>query len=78
MVSNKKTRAIFINLSIKVARKFGFNGLGLDWEFLANKVDMSNLALLFKEWQKALVNKPSQVANHVSYSLMRYVMYQNL
>ncbi|XP_075651625.1 class V chitinase CHIT5a-like [Castanea sativa] len=57
MVSNKKTCAIFINLSIKVARKFSFNGLDLDWEFPTNKVDMSNLALLFKEWQKALVNE---------------------
>ena len=45
MVSNKKTRAIFINSSIKVARKFSFNGLDLDWEFPANKVDMSNLAI---------------------------------
>ncbi|KAL0016504.1 hypothetical protein SO802_003573 [Lithocarpus litseifolius] len=57
MVSNKKTRAIFINSGIKIAQKFGFNGLDLDWEFPANKVDMSNLALLFNEWQKALVNE---------------------
>ena len=57
MVSNKKTSAIFTNSSIKVAQKFSFNGLDLDWEFLANKVDMSNLALLFKERQKALVNE---------------------
>lgn len=57
MVRNKKTCSIFINLSIKVARKFSFNGLDLDWEFPTNKVDMSNLVLLFKEWQKALVNE---------------------
>ncbi|KAK9990041.1 hypothetical protein SO802_025026 [Lithocarpus litseifolius] len=57
MVGNRKTRAIFVNLSIKVARKFRFNGLDLDWEFPANKVDRSNFALLFTEWQKTIMNE---------------------
>ena len=41
MVSHKQTRAIFISSTIQVARKFGFNGLDLDWEFPADKVGTS-------------------------------------
>ncbi|XP_061363894.1 class V chitinase CHIT5-like [Gastrolobium bilobum] len=55
MASNKRNREIFINSTIHVAREYGFNGLDLDWEFPADEKDMSNLALLYEEWHKALV-----------------------
>ncbi|KAA8521670.1 hypothetical protein F0562_012340 [Nyssa sinensis] len=57
MASNNLTRAIFINSTIEVARKYGFDGVDLDWEFPANDKDMSNLALLFKQWREALENE---------------------
>ncbi|KAJ7966243.1 chitinase-3-like protein 1 [Quillaja saponaria] len=57
MASTKHTREIFINSTVEVARKFGFDGVDLDWEFPANDQDMSNLALLFKEWSIALHNE---------------------
>lgn len=55
MASSKQNRASFINSTIHVARKYEFNGLDLDWEWPGDEKDMSNLALLLKEWYKALV-----------------------
>ncbi|CAK9183167.1 unnamed protein product [Ilex paraguariensis] len=40
MVSSESTRAIFINSTIEFARKYGFDGVDLDWEFPANDRDM--------------------------------------
>ena len=54
MASTKQSRQVFINSSIEIARKYGFQGVDLDWEFPANVVDMSNLALLYKQWRKSL------------------------
>lgn len=54
MVSSKKSRAVFINSSIEVARKYGFDGVDLDWEFPDDDTDMSNLGLLYRQWRKAL------------------------
>ncbi|KAF7817288.1 Acidic mammalian chitinase [Senna tora] len=56
MASTATTRAAFINSTIQVARQYGFDGLDLDWEFPNTVQDMSNLALLFKEWYQALVS----------------------
>lgn len=56
MASTPRTRAAFINSTIQVARQYGFDGLDLDWEFPDNDQDMSNLALLFKEWYEAMVS----------------------
>uniref|UniRef100_A0A7N2KU76 GH18 domain-containing protein n=1 Tax=Quercus lobata TaxID=97700 RepID=A0A7N2KU76_QUELO len=44
-----------------------------DWEFPANKVDMSSLALLFKEWQKALVNEAKSSGK--SHLLITFAVY---
>ncbi|KAL5785971.1 hypothetical protein ACOSQ2_008363 [Xanthoceras sorbifolium] len=54
MVGTDETRAVFINSSIEVARRYGFEGVDLDWEFPADNEDMSNLALLYIQWRKAL------------------------
>ncbi|PIA45729.1 hypothetical protein AQUCO_01600164v1 [Aquilegia coerulea] len=51
MVSTKANRAAFIESTISVARKYGFDGLDLDWEFPASPEDMSNFTLLMQEWR---------------------------
>ncbi|TXG60797.1 hypothetical protein EZV62_012160 [Acer yangbiense] len=53
MANTTQTRSTFITSTIQTARKYGFDGLDLDWEFPNNEQDMSNLALLFKQWRKA-------------------------
>lgn len=57
MASKHDNRAGFIQSTISVARKYGFDGLDLDWEFPSNQQDMSNLALLLKEWQTAVIKE---------------------
>lgn len=57
MATTKQTRGVFINSTIEIARKYQFDGVDLDWEFPATVGDMANLALLFKEWRKALENE---------------------
>jgi chitinase len=57
MVSSRATRQTFIDSTIEVARKYGFDGVDLDWEFPANAEDMSNLALLYKQWRAALLDE---------------------
>lgn len=54
MASSLSTRAIFINSTIGIARRYGFDGVDFDWEYPANDDDMSNLALLYKQWRKAI------------------------
>ncbi|KAI8007446.1 Class V chitinase CHIT5b [Camellia lanceoleosa] len=50
MVSSGHSRRIFIESSIEVARKFGFDGVDLDWESPQNSKEMENLGLLLHEW----------------------------
>ncbi|XVE97513.1 hypothetical protein REPUB_Repub03eG0025800 [Reevesia pubescens] len=59
MTSNPDNRAAFIKSTIATARKYGFDGLDIDWEFPNNQDDMSNLSLLFKEWRQAVESEAS-------------------
>ncbi|OIS97182.1 hypothetical protein A4A49_21324 [Nicotiana attenuata] len=54
MTSCQDNRAAFIKSTIDVARKCGFDGLDLDWEFPTKSENMHNLALLLKEWRLAI------------------------
>lgn len=54
MASNASHRKVFINSAIALARKYGFHGLDLDWEFPQNATEMKNLGTLFAEWRHAI------------------------
>ncbi|XP_051114365.1 nod factor hydrolase protein 1-like [Andrographis paniculata] len=51
MASTSSSRAAFIRSSIQTARRFGFDGVDLDWEFPEDSGDMRNLGLLLQEWR---------------------------
>jgi len=54
MASIASHRKVFINSAIALARKYGFHGLDLDWEFPKDAVEMENLGTLFAEWRHAI------------------------
>nr|QEL09547.1 class V chitinase [Pinus contorta] len=54
MASNASRRKVFINSAIALARKYGFHGLDLDWEFPKDATEMQNLGSLFAEWRHAI------------------------
>lgn len=54
MASEAKSRKVFINSAIEVARRFGFDGLDLDWEFPKDPKEMQDLGQLFEEWRNVI------------------------
>ncbi|XP_076936584.1 nod factor hydrolase protein 1-like [Bidens hawaiensis] len=54
MASSAGSRASFIRSTIQVARKYGFDGADLDWEYPQTQTDMDNLGLLLGEWRVAV------------------------
>ncbi|KAF7153767.1 hypothetical protein RHSIM_Rhsim01G0038600 [Rhododendron simsii] len=60
MASSSSSRKSFIDSSIEVARKYGFDGVDLDWEFPQDAKDMENLGYLLDEW-RAAVQKDAKV-----------------
>lgn len=63
MAAGESTRTVFINSTIEVARKYGFDGVDLGWEFPANDEDMANLALLFQQWRQAIEIEANATGN---------------
>ncbi|KAL5772801.1 hypothetical protein ACOSP7_012419 [Xanthoceras sorbifolium] len=54
MASEAGSRKVFIDSSLEVARKFGFDGLDLDWEFPESPKEMQDLGCLLDEWRLAI------------------------
>ncbi|OMO90940.1 hypothetical protein COLO4_18755 [Corchorus olitorius] len=54
MASDANSRGVFIKSAIEVARKYGFDGMDLDWEFPDTQEGMDNLGKLFMEWRAAI------------------------
>ncbi|KAI8570456.1 hypothetical protein RHMOL_Rhmol01G0035400 [Rhododendron molle] len=54
MASSASSRKSFIDSSIEVARKYGFDGVDLDWESPQDAKDMENLGYLLEEWRAAV------------------------
>lgn len=52
--SDPTRRLIFIKSAIETARKYGFNGVDLDWEFPRNPKEMSDLGQLLREWRSEI------------------------
>ncbi|KAK6944388.1 Glycoside hydrolase family 18, catalytic domain [Dillenia turbinata] len=62
MASSASTRKNFILSTLDIARKLGFDGLDLDWEFPRSPAEMDNFASLLEEW-RAEVQKEAQETN---------------
>ncbi|XP_050379141.1 nod factor hydrolase protein 1-like [Argentina anserina] len=54
MVSNPSSRSNFIDSAIEVARKFGFDGLDLDWEYPESPKEMKALGHLLKQLRRKI------------------------
>lgn len=57
MASDVRTRKAFISSCIQVARKFGFDGMDLNWQFPKNKREMEDFGILLAEWRSAIVEE---------------------
>ncbi|KAK2633066.1 hypothetical protein EUGRSUZ_L00615 [Eucalyptus grandis] len=62
IASSASTRKLFIDSSIEVARRYGFDGLDLDWEMPENPKQMTDLGLLFQEWRSAIQREAKATA----------------
>lgn len=54
MANNTSHRKVFIKSTIALARKYGFHGLDLDWEFPQDALEMKHLGKLFAKWRRAI------------------------
>ncbi|CAI0415296.1 unnamed protein product [Linum tenue] len=54
MSQSTKSRAVFIWSAIRVARKYGFDGLDIDWEYPASEREMRDFGRLLKQCRQTL------------------------
>ncbi|KAL8497718.1 hypothetical protein ACS0TY_021157 [Phlomoides rotata] len=74
MASHVWSRSAFIHSSIQVARKFGFDGIDLDWEHPQDTKDMENFGVLIDEW-RVEVQKEAATTNRPPLLLTAAVYY---
>lgn len=60
MASTASSRSSFIKSTIEVARRFGFDGLDLDWEFPESPKEMEDWGHLVQEWRAEVKNEAAQ------------------
>ncbi|KAB1223858.1 Acidic mammalian chitinase [Morella rubra] len=54
MATKASSRGVFIRATIEVARRYGFDGVDLDWEFPQNTKEMGDFCFLLKEWRRPI------------------------
>ncbi|CAN0855082.1 Class V chitinase CHIT5 [Linum grandiflorum] len=74
MAKSRETRAVFILSAIRTARKYGFDGLDVDWEYPVNSDEMRNYAVLLREC-RAAVNLESLLTGRAPLLLTSAVYY---
>ncbi|KAF5469576.1 hypothetical protein F2P56_013640 [Juglans regia] len=74
MVSNESYKKSFIDSSIRIARLYGFQGLDLCWVSANTSSDMTNMGLLFQEWQDS-VNSEAKNSSQQELILTAAVQY---
>ncbi|KAM1731811.1 hypothetical protein ACFX11_017648 [Malus domestica] len=57
MLENSSNRKSFIDSSIEVARRYGFQGIDLLWPWLNTASDMINMEKLLDEWRAAVTSE---------------------
>ncbi|KAG9146116.1 hypothetical protein Leryth_015911 [Lithospermum erythrorhizon] len=62
MASCPLSRQRFIHSSIEVARKFGFDGIDLDWEHPLCPKEMEDYGILLEEWRKEIQKEAMQTS----------------